>query len=855
MSLPTFTKDMDIIAALETRPNAVGNPALSAAQLKAKFDEGGNAIKDFLNDTLTPAIESAIENLDGAAVKSVNGKTPDSSGEATVGPGDISYNSSSSIYEEQPGDVDEALKGIEAAIADVLSDVISTQEDVEDLEDAVEDLQDNTVRTDVDQELTDAQKTTARDNIDALPVEDPVAEGLLEVDGQIKIADEQDSVVLSVTNTNRLTLSGAGLPPAKVKLGGIQTPELANDASNKGYVDDAKDAAIAAIPAASNATPAALGTAAAGSSTDYARADHVHEKPNYAEIGLDPTFGHVKAEDVTLPGLQSTGDIKFENNDGALKVSHPNSGLKVKFTGLDDPQSAYDAVNKNYADTKYTKPGDGVPKTDLALGVQTSLGRADAAVQSPGTYDGLTVGLAKNLTTDVGTTDTAAYVSRTAPAFVGDWMKLRKIVGMTFGWNQLVKNGNFASTSNWTAYHTTISAQNNECTVAVGSGFSDGGPYQDLIVPAGHKILITCMAKCVTATKATILFQSASDTSKLTTATDFTELGLIASFTAGYGKRLLCRATGAGKTAVFKNICAIDLTALFGTTLADYIATLEAGSAGAGVAWVKRYLPKLGSGYYAYDPGSLQSVKASAHKTTDTDNVAHSYALDSTKEFRGLPTQDASGNLTADGDEYAPNGTVTRNYRNGELLIGTSWAYDSITNAFVGTALSAEVFPSPKEPDSNDDVGFAKILGFDTVSYNDLADDTTADNQIAIKTDGSIYIRADHTNTDVSAFTTAMASANILYKIATATTETAAAYTEDQVDGSGWTEEFVDAAVAAGTRDVAVPVGHQTLYPVNLRSRLEGLPDAPTSNGLYGLRVNNGAVSFEALSAWTGGSY
>lgn len=42
------------------------------------------------------------------------------------------------------------------------------------------------------------------------------------------------------------------------------------------------------VPSASSVTPQALGTAAAGSSTDYSRADHVHAKPTYSksDVGL-----------------------------------------------------------------------------------------------------------------------------------------------------------------------------------------------------------------------------------------------------------------------------------------------------------------------------------------------------------------------------------------------------------------------------------------------------------------------------------------------------------------------------------------------------------------------------------------
>lgn len=51
-----FTKDMNIIQKLDDEPNDVGG--LSAQQLKAKFDEGGNALKDYINNSLIPQVLS-----------------------------------------------------------------------------------------------------------------------------------------------------------------------------------------------------------------------------------------------------------------------------------------------------------------------------------------------------------------------------------------------------------------------------------------------------------------------------------------------------------------------------------------------------------------------------------------------------------------------------------------------------------------------------------------------------------------------------------------------------------------------------------------------------------------------------
>lgn len=47
----------------------------------------------------------------------------------------------------------------------------------------------------------------------------------------------------------------------------------------------ADSTARSSIPTASSSTPSPLGTAAAGTSTAYARADHVHAKPTASDIG------------------------------------------------------------------------------------------------------------------------------------------------------------------------------------------------------------------------------------------------------------------------------------------------------------------------------------------------------------------------------------------------------------------------------------------------------------------------------------------------------------------------------------------------------------------------------------------
>lgn len=56
MALPELTENLNIIQSLPNKPTEEAN------ELKIKFDEAGNIIKVYLNDTLLPAIETLISD-------------------------------------------------------------------------------------------------------------------------------------------------------------------------------------------------------------------------------------------------------------------------------------------------------------------------------------------------------------------------------------------------------------------------------------------------------------------------------------------------------------------------------------------------------------------------------------------------------------------------------------------------------------------------------------------------------------------------------------------------------------------------------------------------------------------------
>ena len=63
--IPDLDDDLDVIQKLDDEPNDVGG--LTAAQLKAKFDEGPNAIKSYINNELLPAISDTVADADARA--------------------------------------------------------------------------------------------------------------------------------------------------------------------------------------------------------------------------------------------------------------------------------------------------------------------------------------------------------------------------------------------------------------------------------------------------------------------------------------------------------------------------------------------------------------------------------------------------------------------------------------------------------------------------------------------------------------------------------------------------------------------------------------------------------------------
>ena len=564
---------------------------------------------------------------------------------------------------------------------------------------------------------------------------------------------------------------------------------------------------------------------------------------------------------------------------------------------------------------------------------------SSAKADKDGAYEDLTAGNADYLLSDRGETDVAPYVFRKTGGAKNGFGRelLRKIVGGTVAWNQLVPNGNFSDATGWSVFggsqYGSLSVLNNIATVTYNKAGSASYNYA----------LTRSVPKLLTTHKYFIDF-SANPSININLNIDNVNENYSRQFTANtWGKyqRILSPDTqievlfikpynttlAVNDTVQIKNVNVFDLTQMFGSTIADAIYAMEQATAGSGVAWFRSLFP---NSYYAYDAGSLQSVQAKEHRLTGFNqwdeqwevttyqgmnsvwtknyvpvmpnteyciNMGHSvytikicqfdanknlisaedksltnhirlittsgnchylkigfnanygsvyvndvcinlsdssrngqykpyesntYPLDSSLTLRGIPKWDSTNGLYYDGDEYTPDGSVKRKY--GIVDLGSiTWSYMSDTGCLVSRSFSNEGLPVGKSGSVGglNNVVCDKYVAKATRGYAS----SYSDKLCGLSVDGSQLIVKDSAYSDAAAFKTDMSGVYLVYELATPTTEQADPYRELQISAHGGTEEFVDAGVTATTptRDVSVPVGTETFYPIDVVAYIEEL--------------------------------
>ena len=308
----------------------------------------------------------------------------------------------------------------------------------------------------------------------------------------------------------------------------------------------------------------------------------------------------------------------------------------------------------------------------------------------------------------------------------------------------------------------------------------------------------------------------------------------------------------------------IDLTTLFGSTIADYIYSLEQATAGAGVSWFRQY---FGKDYYPYSAPTLKSVKGltahemvgfnqwdeewevgyidgSGNNTSSTVNIRSknyipvlpnvTYYLRTaytTVVYCPIFFYDSEKNFISANLQQVWNRTITTPSNASYMRFYMNSAYGTTYNHDICINLSDASKNGTYEPyvkhtyplDSTwVGMGIPKLdssnkLYFDGDRY---ASDGTVTERYGIRA----YQSGDESLADAITDGT-----NTVYKLTTPTTSTATPFTSPQIVDPDGTEEYVTSGL--------VPVGHETEYVENLADKLTDIPDLPTTAGNYHLAV------------------
>ena len=225
----------------------------------------------------------------------------------------------------------------------------------------------------------------------------------------------------------------------------------------------------------------------------------------------------------------------------------------------------------------------------------------------------LIAGSSDALLSDTYTLDTEPYLLREGKCA----RAYEEIVGGTVAWNQLAKS--VASTSPSDITYT----NNNDGSYTV-NGTASADAYlvvTDSLI-ASHKYYMAITGN---------------------TNTKLTQLGFLVNTTSS---KTIINPTGTnpiglkvdnGSTVTNETVIPqiVDLTAMFGTTIADYIYSLEQATAGAGVAFFRKLFPK---GYYEYNAGELISVSGlSSHDTVGFNQWDEEWEVGSINGNTGNP--------------------------------------------------------------------------------------------------------------------------------------------------------------------------------------------------------------------------
>lgn len=177
----------------------------------------------------------------------------------------------------------------------------------------------------------------------------------------------------------------------------------------------------------------------------------------YSKAQTDTLLGN-KVDKVSGKGLSTNDYTNAEKEKLSGLQNYDDTQVRQLIGQKQDIIQDLDTIRSGASagSTAYQKPQGGIPSTDMSQDVQTSLGKADTALQehqsldayakNDGYYEGMGVGTADNLTGQTERTDDAMYRKTGGSEEVASGTAtIANIKGQTVAWNQIAYGLNEAS--------------------------------------------------------------------------------------------------------------------------------------------------------------------------------------------------------------------------------------------------------------------------------------------------------------------------------------------------------------------------------------------------------------------------
>lgn len=493
----------------------------------------------------------------------------------------------------------------------------------------------------------------------------------------------------------------------------------------------------------------------------------------------------------TLGGVYFTVDMDGNTraiNGYSLNAAKADTATAVSKSGLTSAGTYGVLLDSNQiTDIIHTTTSPGV---NASLTFNPSTGNLSSTLFT-GSGAGLTGIPFDAIQTDDPIEDTDVFLSRTATN--GDKKyKSAKLVGGTVAFNQIA-----VAPSNRTGYGITITRDSEKKTTTV-SGTATRVLYvqfDESPLPIVGHVYYASLGNASIPNNTIILYNDN------------------AGVNTGYGQNgeTIGKATGAKKfhyridaTASFSSPVTltpqiIDLTLMFGNTIADRIYALETATAGAGVAWFKKYFPK---DYYPYNTGTLVSACPTGMASSNNIKKDVSYII-SPLELNGYPSIDSNDNLVYDGDIRESNGTVTRKWFITKLNGTEDWTArsgNSHTFQLYRDYFNTKYWPKTGTWQVNDTFAYGGWNTYPSTSQIDTIDCIYARNTNSL----IVTVMSCSTLAEFQAYL----AANPIFMgwHINEFTESTYPFKSPQLVYSGETESFID------DRDVPMPVGQIAEY-------------------------------------------